>query len=102
VSAIKKSVSFSQTLSKEILVSELNREFEVFPRLKSHGLISYTVNEFCHLIGISRSTFYELLKEGKLRTVMIRGRRLVPASEAQKLMDEGHICYPKFVESTVK
>lgn len=60
-----------------------------FSRLKTDGLLAYQINEVCHLVGISRSTLYELVNEGKLRTVMIRGRRLVPRSEVQNLLDGG-------------
>lgn len=48
--------------------------------------LAYRVNEFCHRIGICRSSLYGLIKEGKLRTVVIAGRRLVPACEVARLL----------------
>jgi hypothetical protein len=37
--------------------------------------------------GLSRATLYRLLAAGQLATVKIRGRRLVPAWQAQALLD---------------
>ena len=58
-----------------------------FARLKASGILAYTVDEFCFLMGIRRSTLYSLISDGSLRTVMLRGRRLVPASEAVRLLE---------------
>jgi len=51
--------------------------------------LAYRVNEFCKAIGLSRSTFYKLLAEGKIKTVTVGGRRLVPAGEAERLANGG-------------
>lgn len=48
--------------------------------------LAYQVNPFCEMLGIGRTTFYNLVKAGELRTVMIGGRRVVPASEAERLL----------------
>jgi excisionase family DNA binding protein len=48
--------------------------------------LAYQINQFCRLIGIGRSHFYELVKDGKIRTVMLGGRRVVPASEGDRLL----------------
>jgi len=48
--------------------------------------LAYRVNPFCRAIGISRSSFYELVKQGKINTVVIAGRRLVPAGEVDRLL----------------
>ncbi len=37
--------------------------------------------------GLSRATLYRLLASGELATMKIRGRRLVPAWQVQKLLD---------------
>jgi predicted DNA-binding transcriptional regulator AlpA len=44
------------------------------------------VNEFCAAYGLSRSTAYKLMKTGKLRTVLIGGRRVVPVDAAEALL----------------
>ncbi|PPQ26647.1 hypothetical protein CCR94_22035 [Rhodoblastus sphagnicola] len=51
--------------------------------------LAYRVNDFCKAIGLSRSTFYKLLSEGKVKTVSIGGRRLVPVCEAERLLNGG-------------
>jgi excisionase family DNA binding protein len=48
--------------------------------------LAYQVNAFCRSIGIGRSKFYDLIKEGKIRTVLVGGRRVVPATEAERLL----------------
>jgi predicted site-specific integrase-resolvase len=56
---------------------------------ESEKPLAYTLAKFCQNVGISRSSTYKLIKDGKLRTVLVSGRRLVPASEAMRLVGEG-------------
>ena len=51
--------------------------------------LAFRVQPFCKSIGIGRTKFYELVRDGKIKTVVIGGRRLVPADEAQRLVREG-------------
>jgi excisionase family DNA binding protein len=53
------------------------------------ALLAYRVAHFCKSIGLGKTKFYELVRDGKIRTVVIGGRRLVPAAEAQRLTREG-------------
>ena len=48
--------------------------------------LAYSVDNFCRAIGIGRTKFYDLVRERKIRTVTIGGRRLVPATEIQRLL----------------
>ena len=64
-----------------------NKSAKKFVRLKDSEILAYNVDEFCFLMGIGRSTFYGLINDGSLKTVMLRGRRLVPASEAVRLLE---------------
>ena len=48
--------------------------------------LAYQVSPFCRRIGIARSTFYELVRKGEIRTVTLGGRRLVPATEVARLL----------------
>lgn len=50
---------------------------------------AYRVNDFCKLYGIGRTGVYKLLKEGKLPSVVIGGRRLIPADAAESLLNGG-------------
>jgi len=47
------------------------------------------VNEFCEAYGLSRSTVYKLMSEGKLTTVLVGGRRLIPVEAAEALLQSG-------------
>jgi predicted site-specific integrase-resolvase len=51
--------------------------------------LAFTLTKFCRQVGISRSSTYKLIKAGKLSTVLVSGRRLVPASEALRIVGEG-------------
>jgi excisionase family DNA binding protein len=44
------------------------------------------VNDFCRRYGIGRSGVYKLLKDGKLPSVVIAGRRLIPRDAAEALL----------------
>jgi excisionase family DNA binding protein len=47
---------------------------------------AYRIDEFCALYGLGRTKTYGLIKEGKLRTVLVGGRRLVPKDAAEALL----------------
>ena len=51
--------------------------------------LAYRVRDFCTSVGLGKTKFYELLREGKIKTISIGGRRLVPADEAQRIVREG-------------
>jgi excisionase family DNA binding protein len=51
--------------------------------------LAYRVAQFCKAVGIRKTKFYELARDGKIKTVIIGGRRLIPADEAQRLVREG-------------
>lgn len=48
--------------------------------------LAYQVNPFCRALGISRSSFYEMLKRRELNTIIVAGRRLVPKAEVDRLL----------------
>lgn len=50
---------------------------------------AYTVNASCWKIGVSRSTLYQLIAAGQIRSVKIRGRRMIPTTEIKRLVTEG-------------
>jgi len=51
--------------------------------------LAYRVNEFCQVVGLGRTTVYALIAEGKLSTIKIGGRRLIPREAALALIAEG-------------
>lgn len=50
--------------------------------------LAYRVSDFSRAIGIGKTKLFEMMKRKELRTVMIGGRRLIPASEAARLLGE--------------
>lgn len=50
---------------------------------------AYRVKAFCERIGISRSTFWKYSNLGKIKTIRIGGRVLVPHAEALRIASEG-------------
>lgn len=51
--------------------------------------LAYRVKHFCKSVGLGKTKFYQLMRDGKIKTVVIGGRRLIPADEAQRLVREG-------------
>jgi excisionase family DNA binding protein len=47
------------------------------------------IHEACVALGISRSTLYKLVAEGKLRLIHLGGRSLIPATEIDRLISNG-------------
>lgn len=50
---------------------------------------AYGVRDFCKAYGVSRSTAYNLISDGTLKSVRIAGRRLIPADAAEALLHGG-------------
>ena len=48
--------------------------------------LAYRVNDAARVAGLSRSSLYTLMGEGKLRSVLIAGRRLIPADALRDLL----------------
>ena len=47
---------------------------------------AYSVRDFCNKFSLSRSTAYNLMANGRLRSVKVAGRRLIPADAAEALL----------------
>lgn len=48
--------------------------------------VAYSLDEVAHSLGLSRRTMYELMDTGRLSTVKLGRRRLVPAQELERLL----------------
>ena len=57
-------------------------------RRKSEEKRAYRVNEFCAAYGLSRTSTYALIGSGKLRSVVVAGRRLIHKDAAEALFSE--------------
>ncbi len=50
---------------------------------------AYRVNEFASTLGVSRAHVYNLISRGEIRAVKIGNSTRVPATELQRLLNEG-------------
>jgi hypothetical protein len=48
--------------------------------------LAYRVNDAVKISGLSRSSIYNLIAAGKLRSVVVAGRRLIPADALRFLL----------------
>lgn len=51
--------------------------------------LALRIDDACALVGIGRSTLYRLIESGKIRSVHIAGRHLVPRAELERLVAGG-------------
>ena len=55
-------------------------------QIRTDGKRALTVNQTIALYNLSRTSIYRLIKEKKLHTVKIAGRRLVPVESLESLL----------------
>ena len=60
-----------------------------YPKVPLEEKLSLRVNEASVAAGISRSTIYKLMADGKSRTTKVGGRRLILREDLQALLQEG-------------
>jgi excisionase family DNA binding protein len=53
-----------------------------------HERLSVGIDDAATLTGLSRSRLYELLSEGRIRSVAIGRRRLIPVASLRELIGE--------------
>lgn len=59
------------------------------PPVQAVTPLLYSVNDSCAALGgIGRTWFYEQIKAGRIRTVKLGARTMVPASEIDRLIGE--------------
>jgi excisionase family DNA binding protein len=51
-----------------------------------NGRSAFSVAEFARAIGISRGSVYALIAAGELKSLKLGDRRIIPASELQRLL----------------
>lgn len=54
-----------------------------------HGRRGLTVKEFEQASGLSHSTVYRLIAAGKIKSVKVFGRRIIPDTTLDALLEEG-------------
>jgi hypothetical protein len=50
--------------------------------------LAYRISDATKVSGLGRSSIYKLIGEGKLRSVLVAGRRLIPADALRDLLRE--------------
>lgn len=63
-------------------------------RLRLDEKRAFRIDEFCAVYGLGRTKTYDLIKAGKLRTVLVGGRRLVPKDAAEALLAQSEADAP--------
>ena len=48
--------------------------------------IAYSVPDFCKIMSLGKTKVFAMLKEGRISSIKIDGRRLIPATEALRLL----------------
>lgn len=61
---------------------------EVLHPANLNNSISVGIADAAKMTGLSRSRIYELMNEGKLRSVHVGRRRLIPVSSLRELVGE--------------
>jgi excisionase family DNA binding protein len=49
--------------------------------------LALTINDACKAIGIGRTSLYELIRQGRLKTIKVAGRTLVPMAALRVLVE---------------
>ncbi len=52
------------------------------------GKLLFSVKEFCQMVGIGRTTFYQELKNGRIRAKKLGRSTLIPKSELERFIKE--------------
>lgn len=54
----------------------------------SNGLpiFAYDVKDFCLAVGIGKTKVYEMIKEGRLQSGILEGKRIIPVTEASRII----------------
>jgi excisionase family DNA binding protein len=48
--------------------------------------LAYRIDDAAQVVGLGRSSIYELIAAGKLKSVIVHGRRLIPAGALRALV----------------
>lgn len=59
------------------------------PHAPDRERLAYSPQEVADALGICRATVHNMLNRGELRGVKLGGRRLIPAAELARLLNEG-------------
>ena len=55
------------------------------PTTPKQERLAYPVNDACFVLGIKRTSLYEMIKKGEIKAIKIAGRTVIPTSELERL-----------------
>jgi excisionase family DNA binding protein len=47
---------------------------------------AYNPDAFAQVVGLGRTTIYQLIRDGQIRSIKVGRRRLIPAEEVDRLL----------------
>lgn len=54
-----------------------------------HNKLAYSIKEACSASSLGRTTLYAHIKSGRLKTVKVGGRTLIPVASLESLLFDG-------------
>ena len=55
---------------------------------KTTGKLLFSIKEFCEMVGIGRTTFYQEVKAGRIKAKKMGRSTLIPKSELERFIEE--------------
>ena len=71
------------------IVPSGQREVNRLGRDSASERLALSVTEVALALGLSRSSVYQMIRRGELRSVKLGARRVIPASEIARLLGTG-------------
>lgn len=59
--------------------------------ISGHERLAYTINDFGRMIGLGRSTVYNMIAKGEIQVSQVGHRKLIPHSEAVALLERSRV-----------
>ena len=54
-----------------------------------HSKLAYSIKEACRASSLGRTTLYAHIKSGRLKTIKVGGRTLIPVESLESLLFDG-------------
>ena len=67
-------------------INTLSTEIARAAKINGSECLAFNINEAARVSGLSRSSLYKLLAEGKLPSIKVAGRRLIKRSAIETLL----------------
>ena len=71
---------------KATLLTSAKMPAEAPPHTTRPEPLAYRIPDACHVLGLGKTSVYELMKLGKLKAIKVAGRTLIDANSARELI----------------